>query len=120
MELAIPDAIQAINSDNPYLCLEGMNHFCRLLSVVEVFDTPKQRRALVDDIVRLFEKIVQNRLYLRFISFLLCVDKPQLQYPALRATTYFAAGPRIASTPLNLIYIHPRCISKNYYLVKDW
>jgi len=111
MVLAIPTAIETINSDNPYLCLEGMTHFCRLLSIVEVFNTPKQRRALVDEIVSLYEKIGQNRLYLRFISFLLCIDKPTLQYQALRALTYFAAGPRIASTPIESD-LHP---SKMYF-----
>jgi len=113
MELSMPTAIEAISTDNPYLWLEAMTHFCRLLSIVEVFNNPKQRRALVDDIVRLYETIIRHQLYLRFMSFLSCIDKSKLQYQALRALTYFAPGPRIASTPTESD-LHP---SKMYFKI---
>eukprot|EP01125_Pyxidicula_operculata_P010084 TRINITY_DN331_c1_g1_i2.p1 TRINITY_DN331_c1_g1~~TRINITY_DN331_c1_g1_i2.p1 ORF type:complete len:645 (+),score=128.51 TRINITY_DN331_c1_g1_i2:2-1936(+) len=102
----IPQAIEMIFGENPFNQIEGTKHMARLLSIVEVFATPIERRAVCDDILPVYDVMVKHNLPARFVKFIHQYDKPPLQIEALKALTYFAPGPRIASTPIDSC-LHP-------------
>jgi len=79
--------------------LEALSCISKLLSIVDVFRSPTERRAVAEDIVRIFEVIVRGSLTPILLRFADSTLNPQIQLEALRSLTYFAPGPRIASTP---------------------
>lgn len=98
----------ALNSDNPLSQLEAMTNVVKLLSIVEVFATPQERRGVAEVIIKIFELFVQTGMTPRIIHILQTSDpqRPQLQELAARILTYFIPGPRIASTPEDSL-LHP-------------
>eukprot|EP01128_Nolandella_sp_AFSM9_P010431 TRINITY_DN7206_c0_g1_i1.p1 TRINITY_DN7206_c0_g1~~TRINITY_DN7206_c0_g1_i1.p1 ORF type:complete len:1094 (+),score=255.51 TRINITY_DN7206_c0_g1_i1:127-3408(+) len=102
----IPDALTALFSSSRFDHHRGASHFAKLLHIVEVFNTPQERRTVVDDIVPLFEKLIQNNVPKRLVQMCQFSDQPPLQLQALRAISLFAPGPRVASTPRDSL-LHP-------------
>jgi hypothetical protein len=86
--------------------LEAVICLSKLLSIVEVFRTPIERRSVADDIVRIFEYVVRGSFVPILVKLADSSPTPQIQWEALRCLTYFAPGPRIASTPENSL-LHP-------------
>lgn len=107
----IPSALTALFSSSRFDHTEGAAHFAKLLHIIEVcfshapsispqvFSTPQERRAVVDDVISLYEKLVQNHVPKRLIQLSQYTDQPALQLQCLRALSLYAPGPRIASTP---------------------
>lgn len=78
----------------------------KMLSVVEIFSSPRERRLVADDIVILFEKIVRSNIVQFFARVLSLGRQPNTVYHVLKAISYFAHGPCIALAPADSI-IHP-------------
>lgn len=99
-------AITVVNSDHRFEQMDAVSHLAKLLSIVEVFGTPSERRAVADDIVALFEQLVSAGIVKRLVLLMRDSSQPTLQYHCLRCLFYFAPGPRIASTPRESL-LHP-------------
>eukprot|EP01122_Echinamoeba_exundans_P009822 TRINITY_DN3538_c0_g1_i1.p1 TRINITY_DN3538_c0_g1~~TRINITY_DN3538_c0_g1_i1.p1 ORF type:complete len:1064 (+),score=289.89 TRINITY_DN3538_c0_g1_i1:121-3312(+) len=102
----IARVIQVINGDHRFEQLDAVSHLAKMLSIVEVFGTPSERRAVADDIVALFEQLVRANMVKRLIQLMSDNSQHSLQYHSLRCLFYFAPGPRIASTPRESL-LHP-------------
>eukprot|EP01104_Vermistella_antarctica_P018810 TRINITY_DN7116_c0_g1_i1.p1 TRINITY_DN7116_c0_g1~~TRINITY_DN7116_c0_g1_i1.p1 ORF type:complete len:1058 (+),score=241.94 TRINITY_DN7116_c0_g1_i1:247-3420(+) len=93
---------------NPSTQGEAAVQLANVLSVVEVFSSPSQRRSITVDLVNLFEAVLNNGVVTALISIL---DKPsppdaETCHSVLRCLTYIAPGPRIGSTPVDSV-LHP-------------
>jgi len=102
----VPSYIAALNNANRFDQIESSDNLTKMLSIVEVFPSPSERRAVADDIVVLFEHLVRNNCVARMIYLLRDNSQQVLQMNLLRCLAYFAPGPRIASTPKESL-LHP-------------
>jgi hypothetical protein len=72
--------IEALRSRNRQDELEACTLFAKLTSIVQVFSTPLERRAVSDDVVAIFEVIVKHNLSSLFVKYLQeANDHPLLQ-----------------------------------------
>jgi len=98
--------VNRLNSDSHHLQLEGLTNIAKLLAIVEIFRTPHERRGVAEVIIKIFEMVVQTSITPRVIHLLQYSNVPQAQELAARIISYFAPGPRIASTPEDSL-LHP-------------
>lgn len=71
-----------------------------------------------DDIVRIYETIVRGNLVPLLLKLTEPDNAPQVQWEALRSVTYFAPGPRIASTPEDSL-LHPNQMFFKRLLIQE-
>jgi hypothetical protein len=93
-------------ADSPEVCMEVLSTFSSMLSIQEVFKTPNERRGCGQEIVGLFEIIINRNLLPSFIKFLQAAIPMHLQKLAAQCLTHIALGVRIASVPLDN-QLHP-------------
>lgn len=77
----------------------------KMLSIVDIFSSNRERTLVADDIVLLFEKIVSSNVISIFKE-LLTSGLSSSHFHILKALTYFATGPKIPTVPEDSI-IHP-------------
>jgi hypothetical protein len=85
---------------------EAADIIVRILSIVEVFHSPQERRAVADDVVGVFKMVVDNQLVRPIMLLLSNTTSGSMQYKLLRIVSLILPGPRIASTPLTSS-LHP-------------
>jgi hypothetical protein len=76
----IDRVIEALRSRNRNNELEACTLFAKLFSIVQVFPTPLERRAVADDVVAIFEITIKQNLTPLFVRYLQeANDHPLLQ-----------------------------------------
>lgn len=78
----------------------------QLLSIVEVFKSPSEKRKLAADIYKIYEVVIEQG-WAPILQEGLWSGDTELVYESMRAIYYLSPGPRIASTPENSP-LHPR------------
>ena len=119
---------------NENVLFQSLNYVYTLLQILEVFNTPHERREIADFIIQIFDQIFQsqiipkiiNLIYLVFVDVFNCLfhnpnifihaqnsilNQNILQFLkiveiSIKILTVFSEGPRIASTPTSSI-LHP-------------
>eukprot|EP01119_Soliformovum_irregulare_P013118 TRINITY_DN3460_c0_g1_i1.p1 TRINITY_DN3460_c0_g1~~TRINITY_DN3460_c0_g1_i1.p1 ORF type:complete len:953 (-),score=284.24 TRINITY_DN3460_c0_g1_i1:498-3326(-) len=91
--------------NDPFKHYEAVQCIARLFSIVEVFNSPQERRTVSEDVARVFEAFVRSNL-MPFIIRAAESQETLIQFEALRILVYFIPGPRIASTPEDSL-LHP-------------
>lgn len=79
----IDSITKLFQSPFPVRHLEGLQTFAKLLSIVEVFASPIERRAIADDVVMIFEYIAKTGLVSTFLKFAAQIEDTRLQVKGL-------------------------------------
>ena len=93
-------------SNNPAQQLDSCRHLNKLLSIVEVFSTPLERRSIAEVLMLAWQNMEQHKIVPRLSVMLRETRSPPLLCEVLKILTLYMAGPRIASLPEEHI-LHP-------------
>lgn len=73
------EILKYINSTFPSQQLEALQALSKLLSIVEIFPTPIERRAIAEEVTLIFEYIAQYNLVPLLLKFALQSNEPKIQ-----------------------------------------
>eukprot|EP00005_Dracoamoeba_jomungandri_P001938 CAMPEP_0174261552 /NCGR_PEP_ID=MMETSP0439-20130205/11494_1 /TAXON_ID=0 /ORGANISM="Stereomyxa ramosa, Strain Chinc5" /LENGTH=1028 /DNA_ID=CAMNT_0015346041 /DNA_START=22 /DNA_END=3108 /DNA_ORIENTATION=- len=96
-----------LNSESHHLQLEALSEISRLLLIVQIFETPEERRGVAEVIIKIFETILRSSITPRLVHLLQHSENYKIQVLVARILALFSPGPRIASTPEDSL-LHPK------------
>jgi hypothetical protein len=76
--------LNALGQDNRFDHMQATQNLAKMLSIVEVFSTPSERRAVAEDIVSLFEQLYRQNVMTRLVYLLRDNSQHALQFHILK------------------------------------
>jgi len=75
----IAQIVEAMRGSDQLNQQQAIVQFSKMLSIVEIFPTPLQRRGVADEVIALFEFIYQNAIHADWVRLLNTTTSPSLQ-----------------------------------------
>ena len=91
--------VDQVSNRDPSLILSGLKDLCQLLSILDVFQTPRDRSKISVFLIQLFELLVQSQVLGQVVRCLALEGQNAVQWEALKVLTFFSPGPRVPGLP---------------------